>query len=182
MNFLEDRVLPHQDSVTSKIASLVSPRVASKVLCITLALAFLAGPALAGSFSCPSTIKRIVVFERAAYEGAVTAVVRVDGDAQDRAWILCNLNADKGTSMTGQDLIAANDQHPTTCQANLNLLTVAAATGKKVNIHFTDYQMSECANVPSWGGIPDGDGDDPGGRLGAWDGFYRLELTNLDAD
>ena len=165
-------------------AALKTNRSTFFLVAVLLASLFAGTSAQAGTTKCDGEVKSILVYARGQSEGNVVVKIKLD-NGSTYVWTLCNLNEDKlvggvATSKNGAELIAAQESYSATCQSISSMSHIAKATGKKLRIAFLDNVFPTCADVPTWGGILGVDTDDPGDRLGAWDGFYYLEL--LDAD
>ena len=150
-----------------------------------LASLFVSTSAQAGAISCDGEVKSVLLYARGQSEGNVVVKIKLDGGST-YVWTLCNLNEDKlvggvATSKNGAELIAAQESYSATCQETSNMAHIAKATGKKLRLAFLDNVFPTCADVPAWGGILGADTDDPAGRLGAWDGFFYIEVLDADA-
>ena len=135
--------------------------------------------------SCDGEVRDILVYARGQSEGNVVVSVKLDGGGV-RAWTICNINEDKiqggvAVSKNGKPLLAAQDSYSSTCKTLLNSIHIGKATNRKVRFAFLDSTFPTCESVPSWGGVVGGDSDDPGGRLGAWDGLFYIQVLGLEA-
>ena len=143
-------------------------------------LAFGASALQAGSINCTGTVQSIGLFTRGANEGEVYVAVRLDGASSNENWTLCNIDEGKDVAKTGQALIAAADSYAATCAKVWDQVALAYAMGKKVRFYFLDNVFSTCDDVPDWNGPLVPGEDDPGERLGAWDGLWFVQVLPTD--
>lgn len=138
----------------------------------------------AWAVACEASIREIRLPTRGEFEGSLNIKLRLNGESSDRVWVLCSLNeqdANPAFSKNGTELSAVHEGYAVTCEAVLNLVTVAHATGKTVKLDFSDSVFPTCGDVTQWGGLANGDSDDLYGRLGAWDGLNAVTITSNDS-
>lgn len=139
---------------------------------------------------CDAKIMGLSTISKGGFEGIVQARLELlnPADGNVRYWTVCNVNegrTDAGgnpetVAKNGAQMSAIHDSYRQTCDELNHLLTLGFALRKKVRFYFQTAYFTSCTDVPTYGGYPAGDYDDPNGRLGAWDGLYEIEVLDTE--
>jgi hypothetical protein len=140
--------------------------------------------------ACDVKIESVALWTFSTWEGSLGVRLELVNPpvAGQRLWILCNVNegrktasgADETVAKNGVEMSAIYDQYQQTCAEVNNLVTLGFVLRKTVRMEFKPSIFPSCTDVLQWGGQIGLDGDDPSGRLGAWDALHRVELLNVD--